>query len=115
MTTPYLHVANLATATVLLGLAVLIFIVPIIMGMEGARNMLVRIRKPQHLLWVPKWANLGWILLVGPLLILVLIFGVLVVGSTPHFRTGHGVGLPPYSAHLYLRRSVNHCMNRLSV
>jgi hypothetical protein len=78
---------------VLFGILSMLFLLPALLGLEGARNIFVRLRMPQYLTWTPKWLNVGWLLLIGPILILVIIFGALANGNSGHFRTTHGVSL----------------------
>lgn len=64
---------------------------PTAVGLESARNILIRIRKPHHLLWERKWTNIIWFYVIPPSLVLILVFGALVMGNVAHFRTAHGV------------------------
>lgn len=74
-------------------LAVLAFLhaLPLAVGLESARNMLVRVRLGHVLPNASRWNNMLWFFVVAPALVLVLVFGALVVGSAAHLRTAHGV------------------------
>ncbi|KLU81019.1 hypothetical protein MAPG_00114 [Magnaporthiopsis poae ATCC 64411] len=77
-------------------IAVLIFvsILPLAMGLEGARSLLSRAQL-QHALprQTPRWVGVLWLFVTVPSLALILIFGALVGGNKPegHFRTAHSV------------------------
>jgi hypothetical protein len=77
--------------TVLIGIVVFLIVFPAAVGLESARNIFLRIRKPHHLVWERKWTNIMWFYVIAPSLVLVLVFGVLVMGNAAHFRTAHGV------------------------
>ncbi|KAI1854060.1 hypothetical protein JX266_001201 [Neoarthrinium moseri] len=76
---------------VILGIVAMLNVLPLILGLESARNLLVRIRKPHHFTWAGKWTSIGWFFFIAPSLILIIIFGSLAMGNAGHFRTAHGV------------------------
>ncbi|KAK2001035.1 hypothetical protein LX36DRAFT_602036 [Colletotrichum falcatum] len=66
-------------------------ILPLAIGLEHLRNLLLRVNVPQVLPNVHKWNNIMWLFVMGPLVVFVLIFGALVTAKSAHFRTAHGV------------------------
>ncbi|KAL0943232.1 uncharacterized protein CTRU02_201118 [Colletotrichum truncatum] len=76
---------------ILVGIVVFINVLPLAIGLEHGRNLLLRINVPNILPNVHKWNNIMWLFIIAPSLVVVLIFGVLVIGKTAHFRTAHGI------------------------
>ncbi|KAK2040602.1 hypothetical protein LZ31DRAFT_578199 [Colletotrichum somersetense] len=66
-------------------------ILPLAIGLEHLRNLLIRVNVPQVLPNVHKWNNIMWLFVMGPSVVIVLIFGVLVTAKSAHFRTAHGI------------------------
>ncbi|KAK1573243.1 uncharacterized protein LY79DRAFT_526136 [Colletotrichum navitas] len=66
-------------------------ILPLAIGLEHLRNILVRVNMPQSLPKVHKWNNIMWLFVMGPSVLLVFLFGALVTAKSAHFRTAHGV------------------------
>ncbi|KAK4234431.1 hypothetical protein C8A03DRAFT_37792 [Achaetomium macrosporum] len=71
------------------GLAV---VFPMVVALRSLRSLLERM-KMAHLLppWTPKLTKVLWLGGIGPSVVLVLIFGVLVTPSSAHFQTAHGI------------------------
>ncbi|KAK1983046.1 hypothetical protein LZ30DRAFT_18721 [Colletotrichum cereale] len=66
-------------------------ILPLAIGLEHLRNLLLRVNAPQVLPNVHKWNSIMWFFVMGPSVVLVLIFGALVTAKSAHFRTAHGI------------------------
>lgn len=62
--------------------------------MDAGRFILVRLKLSHVYPKMPRYINLIWLLLMGPLAIATIIFGVLAGGTTVHLRTVHGVSSP---------------------
>ncbi|TDZ48280.1 hypothetical protein CTRI78_v008312 [Colletotrichum trifolii] len=76
---------------ILFAIVAYINVLPLAIGLEHLRNLLLRINAPQVLPNVHKWNNIMWLFVMGPSLVVVLVFGVLVFGKSSHFRTAHGI------------------------
>lgn len=79
---------------VLFAIVAYINVLPLAIGLEHMRNLLLRINVPQVLPNAHKWNNIMWLFILAPSMVIVLIFGVLVFGKSAHFRTAHGVRSP---------------------
>ncbi|KAK1637918.1 hypothetical protein BDP81DRAFT_460531 [Colletotrichum phormii] len=96
---------------VLFAIVAYINILPLAIGLEHMRNLLLRINAPQILPNVQKWNNIMWLFIMGPSVVVVLIFGILVTAKSSHFRTAHGiislfttlVGLAAFLMHLAIK------------
>ncbi|KAK2059077.1 hypothetical protein LY76DRAFT_571391 [Colletotrichum caudatum] len=66
-------------------------ILPLAIGLEHLRNLLIRVNVPQVLPNVHRWNNIMWLFVMAPSVVIVLIFGVLVTAKSAHFRTAHGI------------------------
>lgn len=77
--------------TVLFALLAFIVILPLVLGMEAVRNLLVRLKMSHVLSKIPKGMDIIWLYLMTPLAIISLVFGILAGGTAGHFRTSHGV------------------------
>ncbi|KAL2882101.1 hypothetical protein SGCOL_002363 [Colletotrichum sp. CLE4] len=75
---------------ILFAIIAYINILPLAIGLEHMRNLLLRINAPQILPNVQKWNNIMWLFIMGPSVVVVLIFGILVTAKSSHFRTAHG-------------------------
>lgn len=82
---------SLTRNKVSMGLVAVLTVLPLALGLEGARNILVRIKLGHILPNAPRWNNIMWYFILAPSLILILIFGAVVMGEAGHFRTAHGV------------------------
>ncbi|GJC93023.1 hypothetical protein ColKHC_01849 [Colletotrichum higginsianum] len=86
-------------------------VLPLALGLEHLRNLLLRINVPQVLPNVHKWNNIMWLFVMGPSVVAVFIFGVLVTAKSAHFRTAHGIisllttliGLGAFLLHLAIK------------
>ncbi|KAK6212058.1 cytochrome b b6 petb-like protein [Colletotrichum tabaci] len=86
-------------------------VLPLALGLEHLRNLLLRINVPQVLPNVHKWNNIMWLFVMGPSIVVVFIFGVLVTAKSAHFRTAHGIisllttliGLGAFLLHLAIK------------
>ncbi|KAH0440705.1 hypothetical protein CcaCcLH18_02375 [Colletotrichum camelliae] len=76
---------------ILFAIVAYINVLPLAIGLEHARNILIRINVPHILPNVHRWNNIMWLFIIAPSTIVVLIFGVLVFGQSGHFRTAHGI------------------------
>ncbi|KAI8164874.1 hypothetical protein KHU50_007188 [Colletotrichum sp. SAR 10_65] len=76
---------------ILFAIVAYINVLPLAIGLEHARNLLIRINVPHILPNVHRWNNIMWLFIIAPSTIVVLIFGVLVFGQSGHFRTAHGI------------------------
>ncbi|WYZ38197.1 hypothetical protein EsH8_III_000111 [Colletotrichum jinshuiense] len=85
--------AWIAFLVIHLVIAIIAFInvLPLAIGLEHMRNVLLRINIPQVLPNVHKWNNIMWIFIMGPSLFVVFLFGALITAKTPHFRSAHGI------------------------
>ncbi|KAK1671268.1 hypothetical protein BDP55DRAFT_753042 [Colletotrichum godetiae] len=96
---------------ILFAIIAYINILPLAIGLEHMRNLLLRINAPQILPNVQKWNNIMWLFIMGPSVVVVLIFGILVTAKSSHFRTAHGiislfttlVGLAAFLMHLAIK------------
>ncbi|KAF6818811.1 hypothetical protein CMUS01_11860 [Colletotrichum musicola] len=75
---------------ILFAIVAYINVLPLAIGLEHTRNLLLRLNAPQVLPNVHKWNNIMWLFVLAPSMVIVLIFGVLVFGKSAHFRTAHG-------------------------
>ncbi|KAJ9150797.1 Cytochrome b/b6/petB-like protein [Pleurostoma richardsiae] len=66
-------------------------IVPLALGLESSRNILIRLRLSHVMPNIPRWNTVLWLYAFTPFLPLVLVFGILAMGTAGHFRTAHGV------------------------
>lgn len=66
-------------------------LLPLALSMEAARNILTRLGLKHVYASLPKWVDIIWLLLIGPLAVTALVFGVLAGGSSGHLRTAHGI------------------------
>lgn len=78
-------------SSVVIAIIAFINVLPLAIGLEHMRNVLLRINIPQVLPNVHKWNNIMWIFIMGPSLFVVFLFGALITAKTPHFRSAHGV------------------------
>ncbi|KAH8680829.1 hypothetical protein BX600DRAFT_428808 [Xylariales sp. PMI_506] len=76
---------------ILIAIIAMLNVLPLVIGLESARNIIVRLGKPHNLTWVPKWVDIAWFGVIGPSMAIIVIFGVLVAGNSGHFRTAHGI------------------------
>ncbi|KAF9877187.1 hypothetical protein CkaCkLH20_05453 [Colletotrichum karsti] len=76
---------------ILFAIVAYINVLPLAIGLEHFRNLMIRVNVPQVLPNVHKWNNIMWLFIIAPSLIVVLVFGVLVFGQSTHFRTAHGI------------------------
>ncbi|KAJ5019191.1 hypothetical protein K4K57_001736 [Colletotrichum sp. SAR 10_99] len=76
---------------ILFAIVAYINVLPLAIGLEHARNLLIRINVPHILPNVHRWNNIMWLFIIAPSTIVVLIFGALVFGQSGHFRTAHGI------------------------
>ncbi|KAI0016884.1 hypothetical protein F4780DRAFT_634880 [Xylariomycetidae sp. FL0641] len=76
---------------VLIGVFAFFNILPLAIGLESTRNILIRIKMSHVLAKAPRWNNIIWMAIIAPSVILVLLFGALTMGNASHFRTAHGV------------------------
>ncbi|GKT41285.1 uncharacterized protein ColSpa_01467 [Colletotrichum spaethianum] len=96
---------------ILLAIIAYVNVLPLAIGLEHSRNLLLRINAPQVLPNVHKWNNILWLFVMGPSIVAVLIFGALVTAKSTHFRTAHGiislittfVGLGAFLLHLAVK------------
>lgn len=65
-----------------------------ILSLEGARALLLRLKLGHILPKATTWANIGWFWIMGPATLILLIFGVLATGTSGNMRTTHGVSIP---------------------
>jgi hypothetical protein len=70
-----------------------LFVHPMIFGVESILNILPRVKLGYLMPTAPRWISIGWFAVVGPSIILVLGFGIIIVGNAAHFKTAHGVSL----------------------
>jgi hypothetical protein len=66
-------------------------ILPLAIGLESARNLLVRTKMTHILVQAPRWNCIMWLYGISPALLLTLIFGSLTQGTAAHFRSAHGI------------------------
>lgn len=76
---------------IILGIVGFLFVLPIAMSLEAVRNMALRVRKPNVLVKEKLLNNVNWLGLMGPSVILTVVFGVLIAGDQPHFRNAHAI------------------------
>ncbi|KAH9908313.1 hypothetical protein F4778DRAFT_776615 [Xylariomycetidae sp. FL2044] len=76
---------------ILFGILAFFGVLPLVLGLESARNILIRIRKSHILPNVSRWNNIMWFAVIAPSMLLVLVFGALAMGTSRHFRTPHGI------------------------
>ncbi|GKT84178.1 hypothetical protein CT0861_01985 [Colletotrichum tofieldiae] len=96
---------------ILFAIVAYINILPLAIGLEHLRSLLLRINAPQVLPNIHKWNNIMWLFVMGPSIVVVLIFGALVTAKSSHFRTAHGiisllttlVGLGAFFLHLAVK------------
>lgn len=98
--TDVLCVYDIDPGIVLIALLAFINLVPAVLSMEAARNLLVRLKMSHILPNIPRWVDIIWLYLLSPLAILALLFGSLTGGSAGHFRTAHGVSRLTIVPHL---------------
>jgi hypothetical protein len=79
---------------VLFALIAFLNVLPLALGFESLRNLLFRARLTTVLPKIPKWNHIMWLFVITPSIIIVFVFGVVMYGSSAHFRSFHGVGLP---------------------
>ncbi|KAK3933757.1 hypothetical protein QBC46DRAFT_431479 [Diplogelasinospora grovesii] len=66
-------------------------VVPLALGLESSRNILIRLRLSHVVPNIPRWNTVLWLYVFTPLLPIALVFGILAMGTAGHFRTAHGV------------------------
>ncbi|KAF4780206.1 hypothetical protein HER10_EVM0010179 [Colletotrichum scovillei] len=96
---------------ILFAIIAYINVLPLAIGLEHMRNLLLRINAPPILPKIEKWNNIMWLFVMGPSVVVVLIFGILVTAKSSHFRTAHGiislfttlVGLAAFLMHLAIK------------
>ncbi|KAK1472526.1 hypothetical protein CTAM01_16367 [Colletotrichum tamarilloi] len=96
---------------ILFAIIAYINVLPLAIGLEHMRNLLLRIDAPPILPKIEKWNNIMWLFIMGPSVVVVLIFGILVTAKSSHFRTAHGiislfttmVGLAAFLMHLAIK------------
>ncbi|KAJ0162491.1 hypothetical protein CTA2_4470 [Colletotrichum tanaceti] len=68
-------------------------VLPLALGLEHLLNLLLRINvsQVQVLPKAQKWRKIMWLFVMGPSLVAVFIFGVLVTAKSSHFRSAHGI------------------------
>ncbi|UQC81717.1 uncharacterized protein CLUP02_07203 [Colletotrichum lupini] len=96
---------------ILFAIIAYINVLPLAIGLEHMRNLLLRIDAPPILPKIEKWNNIMWLFIMGPSAVVVLIFGILVTAKSSHFRTAHGiislfttmVGLAAFLMHLAIK------------
>ncbi|EFQ34927.1 hypothetical protein CGRA01v4_04147 [Colletotrichum graminicola] len=76
---------------ILFAIVAYINVLPLAIGLEHLRSLLLRVNVPQALPKVQKWNNIMWLFVMGPSVLLVFLFGALVTAKSAHFRTAHGV------------------------
>lgn len=85
---------NNKNCAVLIAVFIFVAVLPLAMGLEGARSLLSRAQL-QHVLprQTPRWVGVLWLFVTVPSLVLIIIFGALVGGNKPegHFRTAHSI------------------------
>ncbi|KAL8335378.1 hypothetical protein RB598_009532 [Gaeumannomyces tritici] len=86
--------AALLIVHILIAVLVFVAVLPLAMGLEGARSILSRAQLPQALpRRTPRWVGILWLFVTVPSLVLIVVFGALVAGDKPggHFRTAHSI------------------------
>ncbi|KAL8365293.1 hypothetical protein RB595_004209 [Gaeumannomyces hyphopodioides] len=86
--------AALLIVHILIALLVFAAVLPLAMGLEGARSLLARAQLPQALpRRTPRWVGVLWLFVAAPSLVIIVIFGALVTGDKAdgHFRTAHSI------------------------
>ncbi|KAG8167689.1 hypothetical protein KVR01_003378 [Diaporthe batatas] len=76
---------------IMVAMSVFLAILPLILTLEGTRVLLLRLKLGHVLPKATKWANIGWLWLMGPATLLLLIFGFLARGTAGHMQTAHGI------------------------
>lgn len=77
--------------TVMVAMSMFLAILPLILSFEGTRALLLRLKLGHVLPKASTWANIGWLWVMGPATLILLIFGVLARGNAGNIRTAHGV------------------------
>lgn len=77
-----------------MAIAVLLTLMPLVVGLESTQNLLGRVGKAHVLAWSDKWVNISWIALIGPSIFIVLVTGFVAKGTAPHMQNAHGVSHP---------------------
>ncbi|KAL8397113.1 hypothetical protein RB594_003996 [Gaeumannomyces avenae] len=86
--------AALLIAHIFIAVSLFVAVLPLAMGLEGARSILSRAQLPQALpRRTPLWVGILWLFVTVPSLVLIVVFGALVAGDKPdgHFRTAHSI------------------------
>lgn len=78
----------------MVAMAVFLAVLPLILSLEGTRALLLRLKLGHILPKASTWANIGWLWVMGPATLILLIFGVLARGNAGNMRTAHGVSIP---------------------
>ncbi|KAI1334475.1 hypothetical protein F5Y15DRAFT_290497 [Xylariaceae sp. FL0016] len=76
---------------IIIGLLAFLSILPLALGLESTRNILIRLQKSFVLPNIPRWTNILWLGVLAPSIPFTLLFGALVMGNASHFRTAHGI------------------------
>lgn len=79
---------------VLLALLAFTTLLPLVITIDAARSILVRLGMHHVLPDIPRWMDIIWIFLMTPLALVALVFGSLAGGTSGHFRSAHGVSCP---------------------
>lgn len=77
----------------MVAMSVFLAVIPLILSLEGTRALLLRLKLGHILPKASRWASIGWIWVMGPSTLIILIFGVLTTGSSGNMRTTHGVSI----------------------
>ncbi|KAK2015096.1 hypothetical protein LZ32DRAFT_580611 [Colletotrichum eremochloae] len=76
---------------ILFAIVAYINVLPLAIGLEHLRSLLLRVNVPHVLPNVHKWNNIMWLFVMAPSVVLVFVFGMLVTAKSTHFRTAHGI------------------------
>ncbi|KAH7376786.1 hypothetical protein B0T11DRAFT_324654 [Plectosphaerella cucumerina] len=80
-----------AVIHILFALIAFLNVLPLALGFESLRNLLFRARLTTVLPKIPKWNHIMWLFVITPSIIIVFVFGVVMYGSSAHFRSFHGI------------------------
>ncbi|KAK8041058.1 hypothetical protein PG994_014065 [Apiospora phragmitis] len=65
--------------------------IPLALAFEGGRNIVLRIHKPHVMIKAPYHANVLWLVIGFPLIIVQFVFAIVATNTAPHFKSAHGV------------------------
>lgn len=79
--------------TVAFAVAGLLGFIPLALALEAGRNIVLRLDKPHVLAQAPYRANVLWLVVGLPLVVLQFVFAVVATNTAPHFKSAHSVSL----------------------